>query len=77
VVKELPTDILLGVDNLAKLKINIDCSRKVVSINQKQINCILTNINRKNLNETKKCFYVNSLDESIGISKNWSDLKYE
>jgi predicted aspartyl protease len=34
VVKELPADILLGFDTLSKLKINIDCSKRVFSINE-------------------------------------------
>jgi hypothetical protein len=80
VVKELPTDILLGFDTLSKLKINIDCSKRVVSINENRVNCVLTDISKGSLKGMNACIYVNCLsdrNETNNNSENFNKMKNE
>jgi len=49
VVDELSADIFLGMDSLNKLNIKIDCTKRQITINEIQVNRIVTKNDKRTL----------------------------
>ena len=49
IVERLPADILLGMDSMSKLRINIDCAKQAVSIDNMRINSMLRYVDGQEL----------------------------